>query len=258
MRNAIEQAGRNYDLSSLEALWLGGQTPPQSLIDWWYDQYGVTVLISWGMTETPACFLAKHGTSTDNYADAARCRVTQGLPLPLIEVKVVDEAGVELPWDGECEGEYCLRAPTLADEYSNEPSHRDGWFRTGDIGVIGSDGYLQLTDRAKDLIKSGGEWISSVKLENVLMSHPKVIEASVVAIPHQQWLERPVACIVTREPVSHRELDAYLAERFPKWWLPDDYVFLSEIPRTSVGKFDKKRLRAYLTDPVNHRAYRNP
>ncbi|MGH3964683.1 MAG: long-chain-fatty-acid--CoA ligase [Pseudonocardiaceae bacterium] len=253
MRHAIEGASRDYDLSSLEALWLGGQTPPQGLIDWWHNRYGVNVLVSWGMTETPATFLtARRGVSSGGASGT-----TQGLPLPLIELKVVNDAGKELPWDGESDGEYCVRAPTLACEDSEDPNYYDGWFHTGDIGVIDPDGYLQLTDRAKDMIKSGGEWISSVKLENALMSYPNVIEASVVAILHEQWLERPLACIVSTEPVSHQELNTYLAERFPRWWLPDDYVFLREIPRTSVGKFDKKLLRARFTDPANRQPLRH-
>lgn len=265
MREALTSAPRRYDLSSLQVLWLGGQAPPTGLMRWWRDRYGVTVPQGWGMTEASplVSFTAlkeKHRHVEEGGLDAVRA--TQGLPLPLCEVRVVDEAGRDLPWDGASAGEFLLRSPWVAREYFDDPrssqSFRDGWFHTGDIGVIDPDGYLRLTDRAKDLIKSGGEWISSVELENALMAHPAVLEAAVVAVPDDRWLERPLACVATNAPVSEGELKAYLAENFAKWWVPDEVLILPEIPKTGVGKFDKKALRARFADAASRAPLRAP
>ncbi|MFD0449754.1 hypothetical protein ACFQZK_01695 [Rhodococcus aetherivorans] len=189
-------------------------------------------------------------TSTNQDLDEdARFEIfsTQGQPLPLVEIKLVREDESEAPWDGKTPGEVLVRAPWVISEYYNDPrsagSFSDGWFRTGDIATMTQDGYLTIVDRAKDLIKSGGEWISSVELENALIAHPKVIEASVVGAPDPKWIERPVAFVVLSDTVSPDELKLFLKKRFPSFWVPDRFEVITELPKTSVGKFDKKRLR---------------
>jgi fatty-acyl-CoA synthase len=177
-------------------------------------------------------------------------RAKQGLPVPGVEIKAVDEAGAEVPWDGRTMGELLVRGPWVAAAYyqdagSGDRFLPDGWFRTGDVVTIDPEGYIQVVDRTKDLVKSGGEWISSVELENALMGHPGVLEAAVIARPDERWQERPVACVVPRpgQTLTAEELLEYLRPRFAGWWLPDAVVFLPEIPKTGVGKFDKKVLR---------------
>lgn len=265
MHDLLTSAAQQYDLASLQVLWLGGQAPPAGLMRWWRDAHGVTVPQGWGMTEASplATFTElkeKHRSLDEDALDMVRA--TQGLPLPLCEIKVVDEAGRDLPWDGTSVGEFLLRSPCVAREYFDDPrssqSFRDGWLCTGDVGAIDPDGYVRVTDRAKDLIKSGGEWISSVELENALMAHPAVLEAAVVAVPHDKWLERPVACVVAKSPVTEPEFQEYLAESFAKWWIPDEILTVPEIPKTGVGKFDKKVLRARFADPASRAALRVP
>ena len=161
---------------------------------------------------------------------------------------------LEQPWDGKAMGEVQIRGPWVATEYykDEQPGAQwhDGWLKTGDVGVIDSEGYLQLVDRAKDLVKSGGEWISSVDLEGAIMGHPKVLEAAVIGVAHPKWQERPLACVVVKpgEELSKEEVLSFLEDKVAKWWLPDDVVFLEEIPKTSVGKFSKKELRAQFED----------
>jgi len=176
-------------------------------------------------------------------------RAKQGLPLPLVELRVANEQGVA-PWDGKTLGEVQLRGPWVASSYYNLPEAadrwtEDGWFRTGDIGTIDSDGYMKISDRAKDLIKSGGEWISSVDLENALAAHPSVREAAVIAVPHPKWDERPLAAVVAKDGVrvTQEELRAFLASRFSKWQLPDAFVFVEQLPHTTTGKLLKSELR---------------
>lgn len=256
MRDLLERGEPDYDISSLDVLWLGGQAPPRGLMRWFADERDVVVPQGWGMTEASPLVTftelkEKHRDASDEVVYDVRGK--QGLPLPLCEIKLVDESGAELPWDGVTVGEYHLRSPWMASAYYDDPRSPEsfdpaGWFRTGDVGVIDADGYVQLTDRSKDLVKSGGEWISSVELENALMAHPAVVEASVVAIPDDRWLERPLACLVTRSPVTSAELAEYLLARFAKWWVPEEFVFLDAIPKTGVGKFDKKVLRAQFAD----------
>jgi fatty-acyl-CoA synthase len=177
-----------------------------------------------------------------------RQRLKQGLPLPFVELRIVGEDGRELPWDGTASGELEVRGPWVIREYYHDPrsaeSFHEGWFRTGDIAAIDPDGYIQLVDRAKDLVKSGGEWISSVDLENAIMGHPKVAEAAVIAVSHPKWTERPLACVVPRDDtLTRQEVLEFLRGKVADWWLPDDVVFIDQIPKTSVGKFDKKVLR---------------
>jgi fatty-acyl-CoA synthase len=174
--------------------------------------------------------------------------------MPLIELRLIGDDGTEQPWDGKAMGEVQIRGPWVATEYyqDEQPGAQwhDGWLRTGDVGVIDSEGYLQLVDRAKDLVKSGGEWISSVDLEGAIMGHPKVLEAAVIGVAHPKWQERPLACVVVKpgEELTKEEITEFLEDKVAKWWLPDDVVFLEEIPKTSVGKFSKKELRAKFED----------
>ena len=170
-------------------------------------------------------------------------------------MRLVGEDGRDVPWDGETLGELALRGPWVATEYYRDErtteTFRDGWYYTGDVGTVDPEGYLQLADRTKDLVKSGGEWISSVDIENHLMAHPSVQEAAVIAVPHARWQERPVACVVLRAgsaEVTEDDLKAFLSDRVVRWWLPDRVTFIDEVPKTSVGKFDKKVLRARFKD----------
>ena len=182
-------------------------------------------------------------------------RAKQGRPLPWVELRLVDDDGEEVPWDGESTGEIEVRGPWIAARYFNDDSgdekFDDGWLRTGDIAAVDEHGFVQITDRSKDVIKSGGEWISSVELENELMAHPDVVEAAVIAKPDERWAERPLCCVVLREGAERERRGAAsstCAARVAKWWLPDEFAFIDEVPKTSVGKFDKKVLRGRLAE----------
>jgi fatty-acyl-CoA synthase len=223
------------------------------MIEAFEKRHGLHILHAWGMTEMSplgtVCHLKRHMSKLPD-AERYRIRATQGLPAPLVELRVVGEGGDPVAWDGRSMGELHVRGPWVAKAYYKNPSEADkftmdGWFRTGDIVTVDKDGYIRITDRSKDLIKSGGEWISSVDLENALMGHPAVKEAAVVAAPHPKWGERPVACVVLRDgaKASDDELRDYLEPLFAKFWLPDAFVFLQQIPRTAVGKFLKSALR---------------
>jgi fatty-acyl-CoA synthase len=230
---------------------IAGTAAPESLIRR-LDAQGVRLVQLWGMTETTPFATVSHISSLmDRWSDDEKyaLRAGQGRPGPGVEIRAVAESG-EVPWDGKTMGELHVRGPWVAGSYYNKPEAADrwtsdGWFRTGDVVSIDAHGHIRITDRAKDLIKSGGEWISSVDLENALMGHPAVKEAAVVAVPHPKWDERPLAVIVLREGMQTTpdELRAFLADRFAKWQLPDGFVFTAEIPRTSVGKFLKSKLR---------------
>jgi fatty-acyl-CoA synthase len=241
-----------YDVSSLKELVVGGSAAPAAMIEAFERRHGMRVVHGWGMTEmTPLgaiCRLKPHLASRPA-EDQYRYRAAQGLPAPLVDVRVVGEAGV-VPWDGTTMGELQVRGPWVARSYYQTPPGADtftvdGWLRTGDIVTIGPEGYIRITDRAKDLIKSGGEWISSVDLENALMGHPAVREAAVIAVPHPRWAERPLAVVVLRAgaQATAEELRAFLAPRFARFWLPDAFVFTDQIPRTAAGKFLKSALR---------------
>lgn len=247
---------RPHDFSSLRCVPCGGSAVPPSLIQA-YDRIGVHVMQAWGLTETsPLATVAKvRSTMRDWPAERVLAtRAKQGAIMPGLEIRAIGEDGNEVPWDGKSVGELQLRGPWIIREYYNdERSHEafhDGWFKTGDVASIDVDGYVQISDRAKDVIKSGGEWISSVELENAIMGHPAVLEAAVVGLPHERWQERPLACVV-RKPGQALEKDdviEYLRDRVAKWWLPADVVFLEAIPKTSVGKFAKRALRDQLKD----------
>lgn len=251
-----EQEKQPRDLSSIRQIISGGSASPKGLIHAFNEKLGVPYVNAYGMTETSPLVSMSHPTSEmDNYSadELLDLRVTQGLTSTLIETEVVNENG-PVPWDGQTMGELRIRGPWIASEYykderTNE-AFRDGWLYTGDIAVLTKEGYIKITDRTKDLIKSGGEWISSVDLENALMSHPAVFEAAVIAVPHPKWQERPLACVVLKENAhaTKDDLIAHLENDFAKWWLPDDVVFLNNIPKTSVGKFLKAKLREDLKD----------
>ena len=238
------------DLSSLRLVPCGGAAVPESLMRGFQERHGVEIMQAWGMTETsPLGSVARPPRwATDD--EHWRFRTAAGRVVPLVDARVVDDEGKELPWDGESRGELQVRGPWIASAYYNDPTGAekfDGeWLRTGDIASIDERGYIRISDRTKDTIKSGGEWISTIELESALMGHPAVLEAAVIAVPDDRWSERPLACVVLKPgtQTTKEELLGHLAPHFPKWWLPDEIEFVSEIPKTSVGKFDKKVLRA--------------
>jgi len=250
--DALDREPVRWDLSKLRTLVVGGSAMSQARIEAFEKRHGLEVVHAWGMTElSPLGTVSrlKPHLELAPEAEQFRVRATQGLPAPLMEVRAMGDAG-EVPCDGRSLGELQVRGPWVANGYLNQVSGpdkftSDGWFRTGDVVTIDPEGYVRIADRAKDLIKSGGEWISSVDLENALMSHPAVKEAAVVAVPHPKWDERPVACVVLKEgsTASPSELRAHLAESFAKFWLPDHFVYVEQIPRTAVGKFNKIKLR---------------
>ncbi|CAN5746041.1 long-chain fatty acid--CoA ligase [soil metagenome] len=245
------------DLSSLKTVVCGGSAVPQALSEAYRQTLGRPILQAWGMTETSpigaVCRIRSHlrGLSEEELAGV---RSAQGVPSPGIEARIVSPDGEEQPWDGRAAGELQVRGPWVARAYYKEEDEpavtKDGWLRTGDVATIDDDGYIRLVDRTKDLVKSGGEWISSVELENEIMAHPKVAEASVIGVSHRKWQERPLACVVVKpeEELSKQDLIEWLEPRVARWWLPDDVVFVDEIPKTSVGKFSKKDLRARFAD----------
>ncbi|PID07386.1 MULTISPECIES: long-chain fatty acid--CoA ligase [unclassified Sporosarcina] len=253
----LEQNPR--DISSLRGIVCGGSASPKGLIRTFEEKYKVPFIVGYGMTETsPLVSLSVLTSSMDNLTTDERIdmRALQGLVMPGLDIRVVNENG-EVPWDGETMGELTVRGPWIASEYykdeRTEEAFKDGWLYTGDIAVMTEDGYLKLTDRTKDLIKSGGEWISSVDLENALMSHDDVYEAAVIAVPHEKWMERPLACVVLNENVAEddakvQELKDSLKVQFASWWIPDEILFVKEIPKTSVGKFLKAALRDQLKE----------
>ncbi len=248
------------DLSSLRMALCGGSPVPARLIDAMRERHGVPIVQGWGMTETsPLAALARPPKGSPPEEDTA-WRSKSGRPMAGLEMRLVDSEGRELPWDGESVGEIEVRGPWVTSSYFREDTPEkfspDGWLRTGDIGYGDRKGYVQLTDRTKDVIKTGGEWISSVELENVLMGHPDVLEAAVIAIPDARWDERPLACVVLQagtdtDPASLR---AWLEGRVARFWLPERWALIAEVPKTSVGKFDKKALRArYAEDTLDVR-----
>ncbi|EOP67610.1 MULTISPECIES: long-chain fatty acid--CoA ligase [Bacillus] len=249
-----ELENNNYDLSSMKRILCGGAAAPKSVIAAFEQKHNVPFVHAYGMTETsPLVTLARlKSYETDlSYEEQLEIRSKQGYLVPGVEMKVVGVNG-EVKWDGTEMGELCLRAPWIAASYYNDErtveGFRDGWLYTGDVVTVDEEGCVKIVDRTKDVIKSGGEWISSVDLENALMAHEAVFEAAVVAVPHPQWQERPVACVVQKQnsSVTKEELYEFLRPQFAKWWLPDDIVFMEEIPKTSVGKFLKQALRKEL------------
>ena len=235
------------DLSSFRLIISGGSAVPRSLIERMQHRHGVRLVQIWGLTETGPLATMSFPPKTCSLEEDIDWRSKTGRVLPGIEMRIVAE-GVVLPWDGESVGEIEVRGPWVTASYYQDDSpekFNDGWLRTGDVGSVDAHGYLQITDRAKDVIKSGGEWVSSVELENHLMAHPDVIEAAVIAVPDERWDERPLACVVLKmgTATTLQELRVFLGERVVRWWLPERWAIIEEVPKTSVGKFDKKVLR---------------
>jgi len=251
----LQYAEQNeVDFSSISRIICGGAAVPLSLMKAWQEKQELPIIQAWGMTETsPLGSMARPpaGCGEDEHWEY---RSRAGRIMPLVEARLISDDGEVVPWDGESTGELEVRGPWVASEYyeddtSPEKFH-DGWLRTGDIAAIDSHGFIKITDRSKDVIKSGGEWISSVELEGELMAHDDVLEAAVIAKPDEKWNERPLACVVRKEgsDVSGEALCEHLSSRVAKWWIPDEFAFIDEVPKTSVGKFDKKVLRKQLKD----------
>ena len=247
------------DISCIRALVVGGAAMPRSLIKAYERELDVNVVHAWGMTEmsplgTVSKLLSHHRQLPEEQRWDVKAR--QGYPIAGVEMRIVDDSGAELRWDGATMGELQVRGPWVVRDYykldgSSDSFTSDGWLRTGDVVTISEDGFMTITDRTKDLVKSGGEWISSVELENLLMAHPEVLEAAVVAIAHERWQERPLAVVVPIDAagsLSADQLRGFLEPQVARWWLPDEYVFVDEIPKTSTGKFDKKALRQRYSD----------
>jgi fatty-acyl-CoA synthase len=253
LRHADEHP--DLDLSSLSNAACGGSAVPRQLMRDFQERHGVRIFQAWGMTETsPVATYSRpreSGEHDDAYWDD---RARQGRAMPWVELRLIGEGGVEVPWDGHSTGEIEVRGPWIAARYfrgeTDDEKFDGGWLRTGDIASVDERGYVQISDRSKDVIKSGGEWISSVELENEVMAHPDVLEAAVIARPDERWAERPLCCVVLREgaTVGARELHEHLRGRVAKWWIPEEFAFVDEVPKTSVGKFDKKVLRAQLAE----------
>jgi len=247
----------NYDMSSLRAILCGGSAAPKALIQGFESKHGIPFIHAYGMTETtPLVTLARLKSYQTDLPEEERLKIRgkQGLVVPGLDVKIVNENG-EVNRDGEDMGELLIRGPWIADEYYKDEersaeSFRDGWLHTGDVATMDEEGNIEIVDRTKDLIKSGGEWISSVELENALMGHEGIFEAAVVSVPHPKWQERPVACVVLQDGIelTKEDIMAYLEPNFVKWWLPDDVIFMDDIPKTSVGKFLKRALREQIRE----------
>lgn len=258
MIGVLQKEPNRWKLTNDMKMLVGGSAVPESMIRA-YDKFGLRILHAWGMTEmTPL----GTGSFLKGWMDSLPedekygYRAKQGIPSPLVEIRVVNDQG-EAPWDGKTTGELQVRGPWIAAKYydlpeSSENWSEDGWLRTGDVASIDQEGYVRITDRTKDLVKSGGEWISSVDLENSLMGHPAVAEAAVIAVPHPKWQERPLAVVVlkadSKGKVTSEELKTFMSPRFPSWWLPDAIVFADELPKTGTGKFAKIVLRDQFKD----------
>ena len=249
------------DVSALRVIPCGGSAVPKSLSEAYREKVGLPILQAWGMTETsPLVSLCRIKSGMTNLDEAALAdlRTSVGIANFPIEFRIVEQETLNrLPWDSTSRGELQVRGPWIARSYYNDARTResfteDGWLRTGDVAVVSDEGYISLVDRTKDVIKSGGEWVSSVELENEIMAHPSVKEAAVIGVTHPRWGERPLACVVVKDGVtmSKDELNEFLETRVSKWWLPDDVVFIDEVPKTSVGKFSKKTLRDQYADYV--------
>jgi acyl-CoA synthetase (AMP-forming)/AMP-acid ligase II len=257
----LDATPEGWDLSRMKGMLVGGSAAPRAMIAGFKERHGMNVVHGWGMTETSPVASTAQLPGELSHADPDTqfdYIAMQGLPLPLVELRHRDAEGNLLPWDGESMGELEIRGPWIAGGYYDTPeqAHRwtdDGWFMTGDVVAIHPRGFIMIKDRSKDVIKSGGEWISSVELENALMAHPAVAEAAVIAVPDEKWTERPLAVVVTRQgsSVSGDQLRDFLEPSFAKWWLPDRYEFVAEIPKTSVGKFLKTELREmFASEPA--------
>jgi fatty-acyl-CoA synthase len=253
----VLEKDRSIQFPALTRIACGGAAVPEALSVAYQRRVGLPILHAYGMTEaapiTHVCSLKSHMLAWPQ-AEQQKVRNKQGILAPGLEMKILDKDGHEIPWDGKTFGEICLRGPWIADDYFGDPRAKEtfvnGWYRTGDIATVDKEGYIQIVDRAKDVIKSGGEWISSVDLENAIMGIPGVAEAAVVAAPHPVWDERPVACVVLKPgaTVNTEQILEALKAQFPAYWVPDAVQFLPEIPKGTTGKFDKKILRTQVQD----------
>jgi fatty-acyl-CoA synthase len=253
VKELVDKEG--YDISSIRCIPIGGSAAPQTLIELFEKKFGVSMLHAWGMTEmTPLGTMSRLKSYMHELPEAEQfaVRAKQGYVAAGVDLRLVDDQGREAPWDGVTMGEIQVRGPWIVKAYYDNPESAerftaDGWFKTGDIATIDAEGYIQITDRTKDVIKSGGEFMSSVALENLIMGHPDVLEAAVIAVPHPKWIERPLACVVPKPAaagtLSERDILEFLRPQVAKWMLPDEVVFLDAVPKTGVGKFDKKVLR---------------
>ena len=241
-----------HDVSSLKMVACGGSAVPRSLITA-YDELGIRIVQAWGMTETSPLAAVALPRDTDSPERSLHIRGTQGRVVAGVEARIVDDAGTEQPWDGKAVGEIQIRGPWITGSYYEHEGPAvtpDGWLSTGDVGTISADAFITLTDRSKDVIKSGGEWISSVELENELAAHPAIRTATVIGVPDDKWQERPLAVVVldAGRTATAAELSEFLRPRVAKWWLPERWAFVTEVPLTSTGKFDKKKLRRQHAD----------
>jgi fatty-acyl-CoA synthase len=238
----------DVDLSSLRMVICGGSAVPRALMERFEERFGVKIIQAWGMTETSPLAAVAYPPKGCAPGDEMDWRAKTGRVRHGVELRITDGDQV-LPWDGKAVGEIEVRGPWITGAYYGDDTpekFHDGWLRTGDVGTVDEKGFIQITDRAKDVIKSGGEWISTVELENAIMAHPDVIEAAVIGVPDEKWDERPLACVVLKEGASSDadQLRSFLMDRVVKWWIPERWTFIKEVPKTSVGKFDKKVLRA--------------
>jgi fatty-acyl-CoA synthase len=242
--------------STLKSTVIGGSACPPAMIRAFQEEYGVHVLHAWGMTEmsplgTVTTFKAKHGKWGQE--ERTKLQYKQGRAIFGVDMRIVDENGKELPWDGKAFGDLQVRGPWIIASYfkgeGGDPL-RGGWFPTGDVATLDADGYMQITDRSKDVIKSGGEWISSIDLENIAMAHPKIAEAAVIGVQHPKWDERPIVVAVKKagQEVTKDELLRFYEGKIAKWWMPDDVVFVAELPHTATGKLSKLTLRQQMKD----------
>ncbi|MEP6558104.1 MAG: AMP-binding protein, partial [Burkholderiales bacterium] len=252
--NHMKSAGLKF--STLKRTVIGGSACPPAMIESFQDGYGVEVLHAWGMTEmsplgTLCTLKNKHLEMAP--ADRLKIRLKQGRAIFGVDMKIVDEQGKELPWDGVAYGDLHVKGPWVVQEYfkgEGGPPLVDGWFPTGDVATIDADGYLQITDRSKDVIKSGGEWISSIEIENIAIAHPAVAMAACIGVAHPKWDERPIVAVVKKPDaeVTREELLAFYHGKTAKWQVPDDVVFVESIPLGATGKILKTRLREQLRD----------
>jgi fatty-acyl-CoA synthase len=251
----LDKDAAAFDFSKLDRILCGGSAVPMSLIQG-LRRHGLTIIQAWGMTEiSPVGSMGRLQSTLEGLPAEQQdeVRAKAGVPVPLVDFRILDEGGKPVPWDGQTFGELQVRGPWITASYyhggeDNTNKFSDGWLRTGDVATMDENGYIGIVDRTKDVIKSGGEWISSVNLENVIMGHPMVLEAAVIGVPDEKWAERPVAYVVPKpdfkETITKQDILDYLEPRVAKWWLPDDVIFIDAVPKTSVGKFDKKVLRA--------------